>query len=315
MAKIKRSNSHRHRKFNRYTGDVSKRRRRRSIGLWWIIPLAALAAFILALLLGRFLGSQVDEIPETTGQPSSDASPSLPPAISEEIESIDAIFVTLEGVYDYTYDAVSNQIPEGTSAISLHMFYSNGAPIYKSEVAEDCGKPSGELTLKNIFKYPLENGIYVSVPFPSSALSSEDTPASSITSAYEAELIKELALAGADEILIKCKYDALDSDFILRIANYITLVKLSAPDIHVGFIISTDDVKSTQTIDSVCRYADFCAVDMSGMENAEDMASFIESELTNILRYNMRVLIKGNTPEAYALLDSLGIKNRQVFVK
>ena len=199
------------------------------------------------------------------------------------------------------------------------MFYSNGAPIYKSEVAEECGKPSGELTLKNIFRYPKENSIYVSVPFHSSALSADDGPTSSITAAYEVQLIKELSDAGADEVIIKCDYESLDGDFVLRIANYVSLIKLTVPDIHVGFMIFPEDLKLTSAVDTVYDYADFCAVDMTNVNEKEDFSSIIGTNLTNILRYKMRILIRygseQNINDVYALLDSFGVKNRQVIVK
>ncbi len=310
------SNSHRHQRLNRYTGDVSKRRKRTSVGLWWIIPLSAIFAFVLAILLGNCLGSKVDEPSESTPPATEESAPSLPPSVSVEADSIDGIFVGLEGIYDNTYENVSKQIPEGTKAISLSMFYSNGAPLYYSEVAEECDKQSGELTLKNIFRYQKENGIYVSVPFPSSALSAHESPAASIDAAYEAELIKELCEAGANDVIIKCKYEALDDDFVLRIAGYISVLKITVPNLRVGFMISAEDAGKTAEIDSICDYADFCAVDMSSAENGETVKSLTEPLLTNILRYKMRVLISGTELDSkYAALDGLGIKNRQVVSK
>ena len=310
------SNSHRHQRLNRYTGDVSKRRKRTSVGLWWIIPLSALIALLLALVLGNCLGSQVDPPAESSSPKNEESVPSLPPPISAEADSIDGIFVGLEGIYDNTYAEVSAQIPDGTKAISLSMFCSNGAPLYYSEVAEECDKPSGELTLKNIFKYTKENGIYVSVPFPSEALEGSDSPTSSITAAYEAELIKELYEAGANEVIIKCSYGSLDEDFILRIAGYITDLKRKVPEITVGFMISTEDASKTAEIDGICDYADSCAVDMSAAESGEEILSLTEPLLTNLLRYKMRICISGGELDSkYAALDELGIKNRQVVSK
>ena len=319
MAKRRSTSSHKHRKFNYYTGETSTRRRKKGFSLWWIIPISAIAAFILALLLGRFLGAQVDTPTESSGTETVDTSLDLPP-VSKKVESIDGIFVTLEGIFDYTYDAISRQIPEGTSAISLSMFYSNRSPIYKSEVAEDCGKPSGELTLKNVFRYPQENGIYVSVPFPSDALASTSGPASSMTATYEIELIKELFEAGANEIIIKCSYESLESeDLLSHIASYVSSLKREVPEINVGFMISSEDVTKTESIDFICKYADFCAVDMSSAKDGESIISIAEPAIINILRYNMRILISGGGSDSVSVkllaLDSLGITNRQIITK
>lgn len=320
MAAYKNSNSHRHRKFNRYTGDVSKKRSRASFRLWWIIPLSALAAFVLALILGNCLGSRVDEPKESSPPETEESSPVLPPAVSVSIDSIDGIFVGLEGIYDNTYDEVSKQIPDGTEALSLSMFLSNGAPLYKSEVAIACGKPSGELTLKNIFRYPNENGIYVSVPFPSEALSGGEAPAADVLAAYEFSMIKELYEAGADEVIIMCNTEELeDNEFISRAAEYIADLKRKVEGIHVGFMIASEDGNATEAIDTICDYADFIAIDMTDADDAEKLTASVDLSLVNILRYKMRVLISGGDGEAlsakYGALDAFGIKNRQVVTK
>ena len=315
MAKKKKSNSHRHRKFNRYTGDASRRRKRNSVGLWWLIPASALAAFILALVLGNCLGQKVDQTGDESSSESEESTSSLPPAVSSGADAVNGIFVGLEGILDYTYDEVSKQIPYGTEAISLSMFYSNRTPIYFSEVAEAYGKPSGELTLRNIFRYPLENGIYVSVPFSSEALSNS----TSTSAPYEAELIKELYDAGANDIILKCNYEALDEALISRVAEYITELKERIPGICVGFAVSARDAGKTAEIEKLSDYADFCAVDMSSAQSGNEVKTIVTPLLTNVLRYNMRVMLKGGSEasiaERYAVLDSLGIKNRQVVSK
>jgi hypothetical protein len=315
MAKKKTSTSHRHRKFNRYTGDTSRRRKRRSVGLWWLIPTSALAAFILALILGNCLGQRVEPTGDASSPESREETSSLPPAISSGANAVDGVFVGLEGIRDYTYDEVAKQIPSDTKAISLSMFYSNRAPIYFSEVAEIYGKPSGELTLRNIFRYPLENGIYVSVPFPSEALSDS----TSASAPYEAELIKELYDAGANDIILKCNYETLDEALVARVAEYIIGLKESIPDICIGFAVSVKDAEKTAEIDKLLDYADFCAVDMSSAQSGDELTALTSPLLTNILRYNMRVMLRGgdeaSLAERYAVLDNLGIKNRQVISK
>ena len=309
----RRSNSHRHRKFSRYTGDVSQRRRRSSIGLWRLIPASALLAFALALALGSFLGSQVEEPSQSTPEDTKTEASAFPPPVSESIESIDGVLVSLSGIYDNTYYEVAAQIPSEATAITLSMFSYSGFPLYYSEVAERYGLSTGELTLKNIFRYPAEKGLYVSVPFESKALSGSDVLI------QEIEMINELCLAGADEVIIKCQRGALDDEFLLSLAEYITEIKKASPEMHVGFVISAEEAPATKTVDKICDYADFCAVDLSAISDAEAFDSEISPAFVNILRYNMRILMKGGSEESldsrYGVLDRLGIKNRQILSK
>ena len=329
MAGRRGSRSHRHTKFNRYTGDVAKRRTNRDIGLWWLIPVSALAAVLFALILGNCLGSKADGGAEI----------STPPAVTEEapaenesplpetadVSKIDAIFVGLEGITDNTNAEVTKQIPEGTRAISLSMFLSNGTPLYKSEVAEASGKSSGELTLKNIFRYANENGIYVSVPFRSSALVSNDELLWGVGAAYEIAMIKELYEAGADEIIIRCSalgesgaYSLANEEFVARVCGYLSDIRHKVPGIHIGFMISAEDVKDgkhTVAIDKINSFADLIAADMTAISDPDELKTAANASLVNILRYEMRVLLGGNEetlPSVYQVLDTLGLKNRQV---
>ena len=323
MAVYKRSGSHKHQKFSRYTGDVGSRRRRRgSFQPWFLIPICALVAFLITLILGSILGSIADipDLSEPTD--STPQSPARPPAISVRPDEIDAIFVGLEGIYDNTYAEVSKQIPEGTKAISISMFASDGTPLYKSPVAIESSNPCGELTLKNIFRYSNENGIYTSVPFPSEALSMSKGLSASYVAAYEIEMIRELSEAGASEIIIKSDADLSDSEFLDRAVEYLCELQIKVPEINVGFMISAADASNDDTkaaIDTLCDYADFCAVDMTSAKDAEELTSLTDAAIVNILRYKMRVLVRYGSEEEvnaiYSALDTFGIKNRQVIIK
>ncbi len=324
MAVYRSSGSHKHKKFSRYTGDAHTRRSRRgAFQLWFLIPICAVAAFLLTLILGSILGSVADtpDLSEPTG--SASTSPTRPPAIAVTIDEIDAIFVGLEGIYDNTYAEVSKQIPDGTKAISLSMFAEDGTPLYKSPVAIESDNPCGELTLKNIFRYSNENGIYTSVPFPSKSLSISKGLSASYAAAYEIEMIRELSEAGASEIIIKCDTsDLSDEDFVARAVEYICDIQIKVPEINVGFMISAQNASSYDTkaaIDAICDYADFCAADMTSAKDAEELIALTDASIVNILRYKMRVLIRYGSEEEvnsiYSALDSFGIKNRQVLVK
>jgi hypothetical protein len=328
MARFKASRSHRHTKFNVYTGDAARRKKNKEPSMWWLILISAVAAVIFALALGNCLGSQVEdggeestpaEIPEST-------EPQLPE--TADVGEIDAVFVGLEGITDNTHAEVSKQIPEGTHAISLSMFTSSGAPLYESEVASAAGKNSGELTLKNIFRYANENGIYVSVPFPSDVLTSRDSVLWDVDEAYEIALIKELYEAGADEVIVRCTafgesgaYSLGNEDFVNRVCEYLSDLRHKLPEIHIGFMISANDASSASLaviVDKINGYADFLAVDMTAITAPEELKTATNDALVSILRYEMRVLVDGSEealPDIYGVLDSLGVKNRQAAIK
>ena len=308
------SRSHRHTKFNRYTGDVSRNRARGGLSLWWLVPASAIAAVIFALILGNCLGRKVEEPLETPEPEISEGETDslFPPPFSSDAEVIDGVFVFLSTSYENTYAKVAEQIPEGTKAVSMSLFH-DVVPQYYSKAAEDNGWIMGDLTLKNIFKYPNENGVYVSIPFPSRCLGKKSYFPINIS--LDVPMIQELYDAGADDVIIKRFDGSVDDEFILDLANYILEVKTAMPDLSVGFIITVEEARNTALVDRICDYADFCAVDMTEMKDADELKSAAQEVLVNILRYKMRVLIAGNEetlPPIYQVLDSLGINNRQV---
>ena len=325
MADFRNSRSHRHQKLHRYTGESHSRRRHLRFSLWWIVPISAAVAFLLAILLGNCLGAKVPE-PGNESESASQTEGSVPaPPDTVDVEELEAIFVGLEGVHDSTYDHVSGQIPDGTRAVSLSMFYSNGAPIYRSEVAMACGKPSGDLTLANVFKYPDEMGIYVSVPFQSTELASDEDASGHVRAAYEIALIKELAAAGADEVIVRCaplgaqSADLLRDDrYMGRITDYLYDLRHEVPEIRIGFTVSASDAADPSlatAIDTLSQYADLIAVDMTGLDDPDSLAASVEPTLANLLRYKMRVLISGKSEELCSLLDSMNVKNRQTVIR
>ena len=173
-----------------------------------------------------------------------------------------------------------------------------------------------------------ENGIYVSVPFHSSALLSNDEMLWGVDAAYEIAMIKELYEAGADEVIIRCSsfgesgaFSIGNEAFTKRVCEYLSEIRIKVPDIHIGFMISMDDSVDgvhTIAIDKINGYADFIAADMTGTSVADELKAAANASLVNILRYEMRVLVGGSEEtlsSVYETLDSLGIKNRQTVIK
>jgi hypothetical protein len=328
MPTIKKKQSHKHKKFNRYTANPATRRKRTgSLSIWWLVPAFAVLSFVIALLIGSFLGDQVTAAPDETPAPSeTQPEQTLPPP--ENIvggTTLDAAFVTLSGVTGNTAYEVSSQIPENTTSVSLELFDENGIPYFESEIALSLGKPCGDLTLKNTFKPLIENEIYSSVLFPSSALTSLNATDRYMQNAYEFSLMRELVEAGANEILIYCtpfgKSNSsilLEDSFAERFIEYVGDIKRKFPSIRIGFSVSAYDLPDPSVSEIICiisEYVDFIAADVTAAKTADELSIVIDPAAISILRYEMRILLGGTTKveldSQIALLDKLGLKNRQ----
>ena len=292
--------------------------------------MSALAAFALALVLGRFLGEKADSTrPSESGSESSSESlsesPAIPPERSE-VPAIDGVFVGLEGITDNTYSEVAKQIPDTAAAVSMSLFYSNGAPYYSSEAAEAFGNPAGELTLKNVFGYAKENGIYISVPFRSKALASHSALTFGAAAAYELELMRELYLAGADEVIViphlsedGARPSISDSEYASKVAEYLSDIKRELPKLRIGYALTYDELAddgAAAAISEINGRADLLAADLTEFSEASELEEAAREIQVKLMRYGMRVLIGGgDRAELCASLDLLGLKNRQMMTK
>lgn len=311
--------SHKHTRLVSY--KEKRHRRPFKTALWMLIPLAALLAFILALILGNTLG---EKVPDGEGESSTPHEIVIPNPDPHGPISINAIHVTLQGITGNTAQNVSAQIPSGATAVSMTLFSDSGMPLYASEVAAEFGRDRGELTLKNTFRPVADKGLYASVLMPSSV---KNVPSLRLwtTAAYEATLASELWQAGADEIVVlfdgtgKGK-SVLADGFTETAAEYVYSIRRQASELRVGIAITPADLLDSERandIERLCGVADFCAVDLTAIEDPSELTNILLEISTTVLRHEMRLLLKneGKSEELLAAADDimgkLGMKNIQ----
>jgi len=314
-------NSHRHTRLVSY-------KRKRPVGrklsvIWLVIPISALLAFILALILGNTLGKMADSAGSPDSVPQSSAS--SPTVSPHGPVTVNAANVTLKGIYDNTAASVKAQIPTDASAVSMTLFDEDKTPYYSSSVAASFGNGCGELTLKNVFRPIEENELYATVLFPSSLLSSADPNKNAVISAYEATLTAELYSAGADEIVIhfyKLGNDSevISENFLSLMTAYVSAIRMQSKELRVGITLTPTDLKNRSnsvTVQNLHQIADFCALDLTAIESEEELTRILIDLSPDILRHEMRLILtrEGRSDaflaETQKLLDRLGMKNIQ----
>jgi hypothetical protein len=317
-------NSHKHKKFNRYTAAPSARKN--GFPPYLIIILSALAAVIAALLLGTFLGELADSAPskEENNQTDPKDFPSL-----LDTERINGVFVTLDGITDSTAQSVKAQIPAGSTAVSLKLFDTNGDPLYRSHVAEAFENKCGELTLSRVFEGVVADGntLYSSVIFPSFALNNTDSAKDAVINAYEAALIEELSLAGACDVIItpfdfgNTEYK-LSDDFAKRLLAYVISVRALSPELRIGLALPLEYLVNTDhslLIEDISKTVDFIALDLTDKTELEPFTDAISDASLNILRRDVRILLAEKSEKDLlaltTLLDKYSMSNYQVVLR
>ena len=313
--------SHKHKKFNRYTASPSAKRG--GFPPYLIILLAVLAAIVLALILGTFLGELADSAPSHEGGGSSGEKE--PPSLLDA-ETINGVFVTLEGITDNTAYNVKAQIPSGSTAVSLELFDKNGDPYYRSAVAEAFENKCGELTLERVFEGAVINGapIYTSVIFPSVALNNKDAAKQAVMNAYEAALAEELSRAGACDIIVapfefgSDEYEISD-DFYEKLSAYVKYLRALAPSLRIGLALPLEYLSDTEhalLLEDISKTVDFIALDLTDKTDVESFTDAISYASLNILRRKVRILLTEKSEDELlsltSLLDKYSMSNYQV---
>ena len=286
-----------------------------------IIPLAAVLAFILALILGNLLGKAVPGGEAESSTPHEIAIPTPDP---HGPVSINGIHVTLQGITGNTAQNVSSQIPSGATAVSMTLFSDSGMPLYASEVAVAFGRDCGDLTLKNTFKPIADKELYSSVLMPS-AVKRVVPLRIWATAAYEATLASELWQAGADEIVVLFDEpgngaSVLAEGFVETAVEYVYGIRRQTKELRVGITVTPADLLDPERaadVERLCGAADFCAVDLTAIEDPDELTDILLELSADVLRHEMRLLLKneGKSEELLAAADEimgrLGMKNIQ----
>ena len=321
MSNKKRFNSHKHTRLNRYT---SAPRKNRGFSPYWFILISAVCALILALLLGNFLGELADTAPNDDG--SSDGGSEVKLPLPLDAQSIDGVFVTLNGISDSTTQNVRKQIPSGATAVSLQLFDGQGDPYYNSKIAASFGNKCGELTLSRVFDAfkNEESSLYSSVILPfSAALSNDDGTKQAVLNAYEGAIISELAEAGANDVIISVRITEdeplyIDEVFLERLTQYVYTVRGLCPDLRIGFSLPLayfSELQYSALTESMSKMFDFLVLDLTEFDAPESFEVAINAASVNILRRELRLLLLDKDEEYNArileILDKNGMKNRQ----
>lgn len=155
------------------------------------------------------------------------------------------------------------------------------------------------------------------------------TPNSSVSTLYDAALtdgtlISELALYGADEVLITLPEDIQDisSDSAEDIHNYITKCRrISGNACPIGIMLSSKvylDDDSVKQIQQIASAASFLAIEFPTDEDSTAVSAYryVSRSITSLLGsfnvYNMRVILDGTTehlPAKYRACSDSGISN------
>lgn len=277
---------------------------------------AIILAIIIAAIIGNALGKEAGKI-----NPGGDNGvPEIFEYQGQSVPSVSATaFINPYGKSDDGFDSALAAIPSGTKAASIYLKSDTvAAPSYNSAVyTAVSGNSGGRLDLSRaVSKLHAEN-IRVCGCFDATSPSVKDENARAAAMNYEAALIAEAVSCGVDDIVV-CGLPS-DSYGISYASALFKLVREKNASAVLGAGIPYKVMTSSAAAGAVSQYssfADFCAVDMSGVEEDETTESAVATGLSYYFKeYPLRVIMStGNESisSRVAALAALGIYNIQV---
>ncbi len=165
------------------------------------------------------------------------------------------------------------------------------------------------------------DGKYVSLCFSAPAPSEEDIGIRDIREAYEIALLREVAQAGADEIVLTDLY--ITEQNITAVKDFLYRVKIAIGDCPLGVSLSYDAVSRTQNgvylAAAVRSVSDFLLLDLrvSGIGVKPDGTPYTYDEIFDLCQYDinrfsMRLLLDKETAELTETAEQRGIENWQI---
>lgn len=229
--------------------------------------------------------------------------------------------------------AVANAVllsEEGAEAISLPL-YTDGTPAYDSPTAQALGRQQtgeSDVTLSRLFEAIHAEDCYIAATFSCAWQQQEDLALRRACMAYESALVTEIALGGADEVLLTDL--TVDENTLREVALFLRQIRESCPEAVIGIALPTAlmlDEGYVETLQTLLAHADHAALDLSDhathvlsrtgedgtvRRNAATVGEILDLLAHTIKRYSMRLILPADMYEQLATVEELGYDNWQI---
>ena len=271
-------------------------------------------AVIIAAIIGNALGKEAGKI-NPGGE---NGAPEIFEYKGQTVPSVSATAVINPyGKSDDGIDSIIASLPSGTTAVSIYLKAESLAPSYKSAVyTAVSGNTGGRADLSRAVRILHDKNIRVCACFDATSPSVNDKDARDAALNYEAALISEALAFGIDDITI-CGLPS-DSYGVAYASELFKIVREKNPSSVLGAGIPYKVMMSSAAAGAISDYssfADYCAVDMSDMDEDLTEESVVSGLSYYFLEYPIRVILMTgeiSVSSRVEALGRLGIYNVQV---
>jgi hypothetical protein len=228
-----------------------------------------------------------------------------------------AKYITLSSYQDINWSARASSLKtEGTSAVSLVLYYGGGTLNFSSKTAQAMdyqAKDNGKTNLHEAVGVLDVAGIYTSGCFYINYMTKSTPELIGIYRAYEAALISEAVDAGFSDILI-FGYGTSESAAIeasLLISGVHDLKKSAVLGVAIPYS-ALNCSSSDKIFENFAASSKFLALDLTAMKDESALMAVVEKAKSLIKKYNLRLVLPDSLSGVTDQLDEAGYANWQI---
>ena len=289
-----------------------------------ICTLCLALVIVLSVLLGNHLRNKADRVDDqlssadttTPATPDGSQAPTGMPYDPVSVPTIKADYVTLSSSAGIDWSTrAANLKKDGTTAVSLVLYYGDSVVNYSSAVAQAMGlqsTPNSKTDLYSAMGMLRVAGIYTAGCFYPTFQNRVNLSVSHVFREYEAALIAEACSSDFLEVTVFGM--GYDETAHLLTEQLFDSVRNLDPTATLGVALPIDilDLAERQLIiDNYSFVADYLALDLSSCKTAEQLTAALDSAASLIKKYNLRIIISNTLAEAPEILDAAGYINWQ----
>lgn len=301
------------RKIRYYNGPASRERLRDKP--WFPYALIALAALVLALIVGSILGGVVDKTGDKVYERKNLYDFGGVKEAAErfaDVPSLDADFLSLVGLDSGDIRGELSDLAFGDAVATL-LYDGKGGVYYFSDLSGLALTEHSSVSLAQLAERAQSKGRVSIGIFLTSAFLAEDQAARILKRAEELAILSEIAGSGLDEILIV----GLPSDEALSAEVNAYARDVSAllnGRIRLGIAVDgkQNAADMARVVAATVEYADRFALELVGLSN-EELTDAIEKNAYYLTYYRMRVMF--DSREQHEIVASYGVSGGILFEK
>lgn len=302
------------------SGRLSRANRfsRQKVNLTPIIVLACvLISFILAMILGNYLGDIAEQSQNTTTTVG-DSSQLTPPTVDKVNPSVNlnAYLADMTGADpEQSLSLQTESARDNGNALYVELIDSNGKLIYSSDKSSDIGYPSRDnLTLDRLANHFAYYDDYAVAHFKSSFSAELNANERVKTQADEILIISEACESAFEEIIIE--FDGnITKNNVIYYQSYLLNLKLACPGVPIGVQLSYSFLANSDNsglVADIMQYADYYVFDIGELD-----ANAIDGALAPIIylleRYENVVMLHRGTNDSAELVARIeALRNKGV---